>query len=296
MLTSGLVALLSCVGTALAEPPETAERVAVIGASASDGFGAYYWRLEDGARVRDRVDLAELVRSASGESLVVADLATAQFFANPAGIGTQIVDRAIRSDPDVVIAIDFLFWFSYGTVGIDARRIRTDEDRLAMLEFGLDLLDRIDVPIVVGDIPDMSAASGGVLMPSAVPSEEMRNRINRRIREWAAERDRVVVFPLSDLHGRLGRGEAIRIGDQLLPAVERDRMLQRDRLHPTLGGLLAIVAELDAVIRANDALDDRVPPLEVDFETLRTRIRGYATAPDSWTDAEDETASDPIGD
>lgn len=296
MLTSGLVALLSCVGTALAEPPETAERVAVIGASASDGFGAYYWRLDDGTRVRDRVDLAELVRSASGESLVVADLATAQFFANPAGIGTQIVDRAIRSDPDVVIAIDFLFWFGYGTVGIDARRIRTDEDRLAMLEFGLDLLDRIDVPIVVGDIPDMSAASGGVLMPSAVPSEEMRTRINRRIRDWAAERDRVVVFPLSDLHGRLGRGETIRIGDQLLPAVERDRMLQRDRLHPTLGGLLAIVAELDAVIRANDVLDDRVPPLEVDFETLRTRIRGYATAPDSWTDAEDETASDPTGD
>ena len=296
MLTSGLVALLSCVGTALAEPPETAERVAVIGASASDGFGAYYWRLDDGTRVRDRVDLAELVRSASGESLVVADLATAQFFANPAGIGTQIVDRAIRSDPDVVIAIDFLFWFGYGTVGIDARRIRTDEDRLAMLEFGLDLLDRIDVPIVVGDIPDMSAASGGVLMPSAVPSEEMRTRINRRIRDWAAERDRVVVFPLSDLHGRLGRGETIRIGDQLLPAVERDRMLQRDRLHPTLGGLLAIVAELDAVIRANDVLDDRVPPLEVDFETLRTRIRGYATAPDSWTDVEDETASDPTGD
>lgn len=267
--------MLLCGGTVFAEPPEMVDRVAVIGASASDGFGAYYWRLDDGVRVRDRVDLSELVRSASDESLVVTDLATAQFFANPAGIGTQIVNRTIKSDPDVVFAIDFLFWFSYGTVGIDARRIRTDENRLAMLEFGLDLLDRIDAPIVVGDIPDMSAASGGVLMPSAVPSEEMRTRINRRIREWAAERDRVVMFPLSDLHGRLGRGEAVRIGDQLLPAAERDRMLQRDRLHPTLGGLLAILAELDVVIRADEDLAERMPPLEVDFETLRTRIRGY---------------------
>ena len=272
---------LLCVGIARAEPPEVIRRTAVLGASASDGFNAYYWRLDDGKRVRDRIDLPTLLRIASDEQLVVTDLATAQFFANPSGIGTRIIDRAITAAPDLVVAIDFLFWFGYGTVGIDAKRIRTTEERLAMLDYGLDLLDRIDAPMIVGDIPDMSNASGRVLLPSQVPEESVRRLMNDRITAWADARERVTVFPLSDLHARLGGSGDLLVGGQVLPAAARKGMLQGDRLHPTLGGLLAIVAELDAVIGEYEPVASRMPPLETDFETLRTRVRGFSEEPSS---------------
>lgn len=270
----GLLVCLCASTTIAADPPAPVERAAIVGASASDGFGAYYWRMDGEERVRARMDLPTLLRIASDEKLIVTDLATDRFFSNPSGIGTQIVERALRSEPDIVVAVDFLFWFGYGTVGIDAERIRTLEDRLAMLEYGLALLDRLQVPIVVGDIPDMSDAAGRVLMRSQVPDEATRVLMNRRIHEWAAGRDRVELFPLSDLHAQLGGEAPIEIGGQVLPESERRNMLQRDELHPTLGGLIAILAQLDSEIRETPELADRVPPLEVDFETLRHRVEG----------------------
>ena len=281
---------------AVADPPlptpETApagkasgpvERIAMIGASGTAGFGAYFWRIEDGRMVRDSTTLAKLLRSASGNTLVVSDLGTSQFFMNPAGIGRMEVDRAIASRPDLVVGIDFLFWFCYGTVGPDARRMGTLEDRLKMLDHGLsmlqDLVDR-DIPILIGDIPDMSAASGRVLTPSQVPDTESRRRLNERILAWAAEHPEVEMFSLDRLQRQLDSEEPIVVAGTTLDERERPWLLQPDRLHPTVGGLVVIVDEIVERAREHPMIEGRLPSITTDYATSLERVTGFPSMND----------------
>ncbi len=266
------------------EPPPTAklespvERVAVIGASASAGFNAYFWRLVDDRPVRDSITLAKLLRAASHDRLVVIDLGTAQFFTNPAGIGELTIDRALRAEPDLVVGIDFLFWFCYGWVGPEAGRMRTDDERLAMLDKGLSLLDRVveqGLPLVVGDIPDMSAASGGVLQPVAVPTEELRLEANRRIRRWVDERPSVELFSLDGLQRLLESEEPIVVEGVELSPDERGRLLQLDRLHPTVGGLVVIVSLLADTLERHPNLVGRLPKIERGYGANLERVTGF---------------------
>lgn len=269
---------------ACSEPPPTAkvespvERVAVVGASATAGFNAYFWRLVDDRPVRDSITLAKLLRAASDDRLVVIDLGTAQFFTNPAGIGEMTIDRALRAKPDLVVGVDFLFWFCYGWVGPEAGRMRTDDERLAMLDAGLALLDRVvekGLPLVVGDIPDMSAASGGVLQPVAVPTEELRLEANRRIRRWVDERPSVELFSLDGLQRLLASEEPIVVEDVELSPDERGRLLQSDRLHPTVGGLVVIVSRLADTLEGHPALAGRLPTIDRGYGPNLERVTGF---------------------
>ena len=274
---------------ASADPPSTAdasdstkiepiERVALIGASGTAGFGAYFWRIDDGRTVRDSATLSEILRSASGKTLVVSDLGTAQFFMNPGGIGRMAVDRAMASNPDLVVGIDFLFWFCYGTVGPDARRMRTTEDRLKMLEHGLAMIEEITdqgIPLLIGDIPDMSAAKGRVLAPSQVPDAEARNLLNDRILAWAATRPEVEVFSLDRLQKLLDSDQPIEVAGTTLDERERSLMLQPDRLHPTIGGLVVILEEIVEQARTHPLLLDRMPEIETDYATNLARMTGF---------------------
>ena len=254
------------------------ERVAMIGASGTAGFGAYFWRIDDGRPVRDSSTLAGILRGASNETLVVSDLGTSQFFMNPAGIGRMAVDRAIASRPDLVVGIDFLFWFCYGTVGPEARRMRTLEDRLEMLDHGIAMLEEIverGIPLLIGDVPDMSAARGKVLAPSQVPDAESRRRLNRRILDWAAKHPEVEVFSLDRLQRLLDSDEPIVVSGTTIDERERPMMLQPDRLHPTVGGLVVIMDEIVQQARAHPLLTDRIPAIETDYATNLRRITGF---------------------
>ena len=237
MLTSGLVALLSCVGTALmaARPPNASRwsvpalrRLRPTTGGSTTGLGSATASIWPGWSIR-RWRIARRSRSRDGPVL-----------RQPRRDRHADRGSSDQVHPDVAI-VDFLFWFGYGTVGIDARRIRTDEDRLAMLEFGLDLLDRIDVPIVVGDIPDMSA-SGGVLMPSrfrprdADPHQSSHPRLGRRTRPGRRLPCRICTV---DSAARRSPGTSC------CPRSNATGCCSVIA-HPTLGGLLAMVAELDA--------------------------------------------------
>jgi hypothetical protein len=231
-------------------------RITTIGASATAGFGVNYWRFEGERKVRDSTNLAKILRAATNDRVVVSNLGTGQFFMNPEGLGTMLVERVLRKPPDLVVAIDFLFWFTYGTVGPGARPMRTHDERLAMLEHGLALLDRLvadGVPLVVGDIPDMSKAGGGILLQSQVPDEETRLAANRRIAAWRADRPDVRFVSLDRLHHLLQGAEPIEIAGTRVPDSDRPFLLQRDRLHPTVGGLAIIAADLLTTL-AEDAL------------------------------------------
>ena len=257
---------------------EPIERVAMIGASGTAGFNAYFWRIDDGKTVRDSTTLARILRGASEETLVVSDLGTAQFFMNPAGIGRMAVDRAIASRPDLVVGIDFLFWFCYGSVGPDARRMRTIEDRLKMLDHGLSMVQEITdrgIPLLIGDVPDMSAAEGRILTPGQVPDAETRRRLNERILSWAANRPEVEVFSLDRLQRQLDSDDPIEVAGTTLDERERSWMLQPDRLHPTVGGLLVIMDAIVEQARAHPMLVGRIPAIETDYTANLTRITGF---------------------
>ena len=263
--------------TASANPrtsaPDPIDRIAAIGASASAGFGVFYRNADDPQKAPRGISLAKLYRAASGDATVVIDLGTAAFFSNPSGIGTRVVDRTIRAKPDLTFAIDYLFWFTYGTIGVESRRIRTDEDRFALLEVGLEQLDRIEGPVLVGDIPDMSSAAGGVMRKSQVAPEDVRLRANARIREWASTRPNVRVFPLADLIKRLRSGKAFNIGPHAWTADEAGTLILGDRLHPSLDGLIALVIAIDDLL----ANDPELAPIRPDVETDRTRLKRRLT-------------------
>ncbi len=211
------------------------KRIAVVGASVSGGFG-----LE--AEVGGRVVLADALDAAvSGEHAPVVSAAERLFFIDPSMLAEKSVSRVLKARPTLVVAVDFLFWFGYGTVAREA-------DRLTRLEEGLAYLERFSCPCVVGDIPDMSAAIGTMLAARQVPKKETLRRLNDRIRQWAKKRKDAATLSLSAFMETLRAGKTVRLGAY---AGTREVLLQQDQLHTTLEGTayLAAVA-LDTVRRA----------------------------------------------
>ena len=145
------------------DPATLYAHVHVMGASASAGFGVraplprtHPARLEPMTVAR----LASMARVSAGE--VTGD-ASGLFFTNPGVMGSAQVDAALTQEPRItmVFADDFLFWFVYGALSADRTPIKDESQRLQLLERGLAQLNRIvdaGVPLVVGDVPDMSLA------------------------------------------------------------------------------------------------------------------------------------------
>ena len=216
-------------------------QVAVIGASASDGF-------------RLSVGLADALAALVGnERLEFADFSASGMFLSPRGQGSRQVDQALALDPALVVAVDFLFWFGYGLVGDEA-------DRLELFEDGIALLESFDCPLVVARYSDMSPAIGRMLMPGQVPGEQTLAQLNRRLVAWAEERGNVVVVPLDSLLDDMRSDRPITIGGHTWPAGSTQALLQDDQLHPTLEGELVLAqlvldALADAGLRQGEATD-----------------------------------------
>ena len=114
----------------------------------------------------------------------VQNLANSMFFIQPEAAGRYQIDQALQTRPTLVVGVDFLFWFCYGE-GL------TEKDRLQRFEKGLKLIEAVQCPLVVGDIPDASGASIDMLPPDQIPSAETMSAANRRLKEWAATRKNV---------------------------------------------------------------------------------------------------------
>ncbi|MFN0009533.1 MAG: hypothetical protein ACKVXR_16665 [Planctomycetota bacterium] len=229
------------------------QRVVVLGASFSAGFG-----LQPNAA--SKTGLSEVVDAAilaSHES--VRATTSLLFFTNPDSIGEKLVAKTVAADPTLVVALDYLFWFGYGVQP-------SDGERLKHLEKGLLSLESIPGPLLLGDIPDMRAASepaarGGVaplLTAEQVPSAQALARLNARIRSWAAVRKEVVVVPVADLIARLRAGAEIEIRGNRWAGGAEGNLIGPDRLHPTLEGAVALwIAALNELVAARDDLPAR---------------------------------------
>lgn len=230
-------------------------RVAVIGASASAGFGCVMHDKRADGDYTGSFRLADMVKLACPQlQLVTSDMSSGFFFMSPVANGAKAAKRAKDFKPDCVVALDFLFWYGYGDDAPDGGPVKSEDDRIRKFELGLKELEQFDasIPMIVGDIPDMHRAVGKMLSPQQVPSPETTAKLNARLAEWAKARPNVRPFPLAQIQHDLMDKHAIDICGTKLESTKDAPLLQRDELHPTAQGLAglgcAIAAELKSAV------------------------------------------------
>ncbi len=269
-----LIALLLLVVSSAPEAtptPDPLARIAIIGASASAGWGVVIDDVPSNNPTpihHKHVDLAEVLPIVlTGAKPHMSRHVGVFFFANPRKVGRIEMDAALAADPTLIVAVDFLFWYAYGD--------RPDSARMSMLTRGLRELERFEGPMLVGDIPDVSDAADvkpiALISKRQVPSPETLLALNARIRAWADEQPDVHVIPLADTVDQWRAGTPPNLNGHAWPA--DCRFIQFDRLHPTAEGLVA-TAELVA-----ESIRSHVTPVEVQadpavvLENLRTSKR-----------------------
>lgn len=240
-------------------------RIAVIGASVSDGFG-----LE--AEVGARTTFSDVIEaSLKTEHKPVFGQTSAWLFMNPIGNAHQISVAAQTKDPTLVVALDFLFWFGYG-------ELPDEGARLALLEKGLRELEKFTCPVLIARFADVSAAVHGesligpMLSVKQVPTNETLNKLNERLLAWSSEHANVILVPLDSLLASLQKGEPISIHGNSWPKDSLKTLLQKDLLHPTLQGAIASwLFALDQMIAAQSEIP--VTAFEWDAKEIDKKIR-----------------------
>ena len=255
------------------------DRIAVVGASASDGFGV---SVRADAPPADstakkpipiRVNLSDVLRYAATPGRVIMHhYSSGFFFANPGPTGRGEIDRALKIKPTLVLGLDFLFWYVYGTVTAEGKPMTTGADRLSNLQLGLDQLDRIvnaGIPLVIADIANMHDAIGKMLSENQVPDVQTIGNANTRIMEWVKARPLVKIMPLSQILETLKSGGAIDLAGKSWNPAELGELLQNDQLHPTFAGTVVLAAGLIDLAKTNDP--SAPPPFDFDPKLIRER-------------------------
>jgi len=220
------------------------ERVAVIGASASAGF----------LLPTDLGETLDWLLDCEHEPVLA--VASSRFFLDPYGNARRQVAAAEAAEASAVVALDFLFWFSYGLVA-------NESDRLRLLESGLEFLESFDCPLLTSTVPDMRASTGKMLMAAQVPSVETLQKLNQRIEEWAAGRPNVVLVHLPRWHTRFLAGERFDVDGIQWPPRPTDSLLLWDQLHPTIEGLSLLSCKiLEHLAEASPEIDRRAIRLD----------------------------------
>jgi hypothetical protein len=225
-------------------------RIVIIGASVSHGFTAS--EPFGGPKSKEYALDPYLNAALLAPHEPPRNLANAMFFMLPDDMGHTQIRQALTNQPTLIVGIDFLFWFCYG-------HGQTDRDRLEHFEKGLKLLETVDCPLIIGDIPNASAAVNRMLSLREVPSPKARAAANRRLKEWAARRKQVTVVPLAEFVRAVNANKALTVHGHTIGAGKTRALLQDDRLHPSKRGCGALaVSILDAFMASHPGLDASV--------------------------------------
>ena len=274
------------------------DRIAVVGASASDGFGVSVRADALPADLNAPVDpngkptvakkltpvqlnLSDVLRYATktttdgttSQRVIMHHYSSGFFFTNPGPIGQGEIYRALKIKPTLVLGLDFLFWYVYGTVTADGKPMTTGADRFSNLELGLEQLDRIvnaGIPLVIADIADMHDAIGKMLSENQVPDVQTIGNANTRIMEWVKARPLVKIMPLSQILETLKKGGSIDLAGKSWNPAELGALLQDDQLHPTFAGTVVIAAGLIDLAQSNDP--STPPPFDFDPKLIREKV------------------------
>ena len=222
------------------------DRIAITGASVTAGMGLKTPPISSdlGGYPMNFQHVVEGMLEIEPEA--IGFFADVMFFRSSRKNATEYVQKIVEFKPTIVFGIDFLFWFGYGMAPDD---VDEDEYRMEKLNFGLDLLELIDAPIIVGDLPDMHAAIGYMLRDGQVPSVPTISKLNERIHKWAEEHKNVQVISVYELGKHILGNEEFTILEHTWPAGSRARLMQGDLLHTTLEGTTA------AALLVIDAID-----------------------------------------
>jgi hypothetical protein len=237
----------ACAGPGRAAEKAPWERMVIIGASVSRGFTL--------SEPFGGPQTAQYALNRYLDAVVVApheparNLANTMFFMIPDDMGHSQIREALTNNPTLVVGVDFLFWYCYGAGG-------TDADRREHFEKGLKLLESIPCPLIIGDIPDASAAMNRALRPAQFPSAKARAAANRRLAQWAAQRKQVTVVPLAAFMRAVSANDQLTVHGHAFAKGTTRSLLQADRLHPNRSGCAALaIAILDKYFSDHPGLD-----------------------------------------
>ena len=248
------------------EEPHLLEQVAVVGASLSKGFLV-------------PLTLADVLDEAIARPHArPVDLSQVMMFSAPSGLLDRQLGEIRRASPSLVVGVDLAFWFGYGDVTIGSGPLR-DGGRVENLQRFLSQLEGLEVPIVLADFPDMREAVGLMLRDAQVPSARTIAALNEALYAWASARKGVIVLPLNELTEAIRADEGIEIGGSVWPAAgNAGGMLQADRLHPTLAGMV-LIARLLAHHLVEAGWSDRHDFVEDPEELLASLLERAGSIP-----------------
>ena len=225
------------------QPCSILDRVVVTGASVTAGYGVTTPPIAGdlGAyQVTMQHIMEGMITSEHEEVMIFGDL---MFFQHSKENATAYIEQIKEYKPSLVIGVDFLFWFGHGTPPTDCD---VPTYRMEKLNFALNLLEKLNVPVVIGNLPDVRNAIGKMLSNNQVPSKELLVQMNKRIHSWGTEHENVSIIDVFTLWNKLLHDEEIVLVEHTWPAGSREKLLQKDMLHTTFEGTVAaslLVAE-----------------------------------------------------
>ena len=259
-------------------PQRTVGKVAIVGASVSAGFGVVVELMDEEGpgHSKGMIAMKDVLMAADGEAEVTyLDLSSHLFFSRPREFARSAIDRTLAWKPDLVLAVDFLFWFAYG--------YRPEGRRLDSLRVGLALLDELaatGVPMVIGELPDLEGIRSFVITEGQIPEGATIREANRIINDWASGRDNVGVVPIAGLSEELRQSGELVVGNyEWNREGTTQDLIAADKLHPTFDGLVCLVQAMEVTARGIEAPGGRLPPLDLEVEEVLVRMRARRIAP-----------------
>jgi len=241
----------------------------VIGASVSAGFEDPTSRHEDGSVNRSfKLDVV-LKKVWPREVARVYNAANLLMFQAPERAGRRQVDMAKKVQADLVVAIDFPFWFGYGFAGA-SKPGEVSKRRMASQKKCLALLDELKCPVLLGDYPDMRGASTKMLPRSMIPNGPTIKALNAEVQAYAARRKNVHLVSLAKYVERaVTVPQTYPLGDKEV-VFPKNYLLQSDRLHATRLGVVVITTHILSALPGTLAKDS---PLLRHGATLQSLVR-----------------------
>lgn len=221
-------------------------RIHVIGASVSAGFrdGPMFGAEEKG----DSVTLQQVLKRWTGDHARATTHREAEMlgmFTDATRLGAMQIAAVEKAKPDVVVAVDFAFWFAYGYVDGDEATARKEK-----FAAGLDLLRTLEMPVLLGDLPDMQGAAVRMLRPAQIPSPKVLAELNAQLAEFAKQHANVRLLPLASLVKQMKHEGAVlplAAGPLQTPP---GALLQGDKLHANRLGMALLGYTLQEPLRA----------------------------------------------
>lgn len=241
-----LVSSLSAQEAAVPAAAKKPLRLHVIGASVSGGFrdGPTFGAEEQG----DSVTLHQMLKAWAGEHARATTHNTVDMtvmFQAPARIGKAQSEGARKAKPDILLAIDFPFWFAYGHVfSQDEGKARSE-----LLASGLAMLADFEMPVLIGDLPDMQGAAKRMLNPRQIPQPELLAKLNEQILTFVKAHPNFRIVPLA------ATVQTLKVDGATLPLASGPlqtapgALLQEDRLHATRLGMALLGFTIQDMLR-----------------------------------------------